>query len=121
MNEFLPLSHFIQRSRVLSLYRRTLRSATKQSQLSFKERKQIKQQITAEYRKHQHLTDQPFIRQCLVQAENQAKFLESGLGAQNPSIIDDEVDKLIEEAVSEGLAAPKPTPDALMKDVYINY
>jgi len=78
---------------VLSLYRRTLRSATKQSQLSFKERKQIKQQITAEYRKHQHLTDQPFIRQCLVQAENQAKFLESGLGAQNPSIIDDEVDK----------------------------
>ena len=81
---FLPLSHFIQRSRILSLYRKSLRSAGQHHHLAQHERTQIKHQITAEYRKQQDLTDQQFIRQCLVQAEKQATFLQSGVDALQP-------------------------------------
>jgi hypothetical protein len=78
MSTFLPLSHFIQRSRILSLYRKTLRNVSKQQAMSVEERDHVKRRVTNEYRKHQYLTEQAHIRMCLVQAEQQATFLESG-------------------------------------------
>ena len=92
MSKFLPLSHFIQRSRTLALYRRTLRSAGKQHQMTSIERDDIKRRIVEEYRRNQQVTDQSFIRMCLVQADQQALFLESGAAASLPED-DDGTDK----------------------------
>ena len=85
---FLPLSHFIQRSRILSLYRKTLRCAGQQEAMSNFERNKIKLQITTEYRKHQHLTEQSHIRMCLVKAEEQATFLSSGVAPSKSDPLD---------------------------------
>ena len=57
------------------------------------ERTTIQQQITTEYRKHQDLTDQTFIRQCLVQAEYQYNFLESGVSPTQSTVLEDGQDK----------------------------
>ena len=78
-DKFLPLAHFLQRARVLALYRRTLRAAGRLAVATPRERHEMRQQITAEYRRHRHLTDKMEINACLLNADRQAGFLESGL------------------------------------------
>jgi hypothetical protein len=59
------------------------------------ERADVKRRIIEEYRKSQHVTDQSFIRMCLVQADQQALFLESGAAGSAPHSLcdDDDTDK----------------------------
>jgi acetoin:2,6-dichlorophenolindophenol oxidoreductase subunit alpha len=46
---------------------------------------------------------------------------EHDIAAQELAAIDDEVAKLIDDAVAQALAAPDPLPADLTTDVYIKY
>jgi pyruvate dehydrogenase E1 component alpha subunit len=44
-----------------------------------------------------------------------------GVSADELDLIDKEVAQLIDQAVDQALAAPVPTPDDLLTDVYVSY
>ena len=88
--EYKSLSFFIQRAKVLALYRRTLRSVGKlRVSMSSREVDEIREEVRREYRRHRHLENSMDIRSCMLNAERQATFLESGVVAnkstENPS------------------------------------
>lgn len=77
--EFKSLSFFIQRAKVLALYRRTLRSIGKlRGTMRSSEVEEMRAEVRREYRRHRHLENSMDIRSCMLNAERQAKFLESG-------------------------------------------
>lgn len=77
--EFKPLSFFIQRAKVLALYRRTLRSVERlRGSMGSREVDDIREEVRREYRRHMHLENNMDIRACMLNGERQATFLESG-------------------------------------------
>ena len=77
--EFKPLSFFIQRAKVLALYRRTLRSVERlRGSMGSREVDDIREEVLREYRRHMHLENNMDIRACMLNGERQATFLESG-------------------------------------------
>ena len=78
--EFKPLSFFIQRAKILSLYRRTLRSVGKLrgTGMGAREVDDIREEVRREYRRHRALENNMDIRACMLNGDRQAAFLESG-------------------------------------------
>ena len=80
MESFKPLSFFIQRAKVLALYRRTLRSVgrLRGTGMGAREVGDIREEVRREYRRHRELENNMDIRACMLNGERQAAFLESG-------------------------------------------
>lgn len=73
----LSLHHFVQRSRVLSLYRSIIRLTQGQCTLSQAQRKEILEHASTEFRNMRHISDMQHIKQLIAEGSRKKQQLES--------------------------------------------